>query len=64
MNAPPVVPLEMADREDKFLFRHLKLSQIHQIDSMLDEIGEFGELHLIIEKGSLKYVEVVKSRKL
>lgn len=64
MNAPPAVHLEVTDREDPFLFRRLKLSQIRQIDNMLDEIGDFGELHLIIEKGSLKYVEVVKSRKL
>ena len=64
MNAPPVVHIEAADHEDPFLFRHLKMSQIRQIDTMLDEIGDFGELHLIVEKGSLKYVEVVKSRKL
>lgn len=64
MNAPPVVHVETAEHEEPPLFRHLKTSQIRQIDNMLDEIGDFGELHLIIEKGSLKYVEVVKSRRL
>lgn len=64
MNAPPTVHIDVTDREDPSLFRHLKLSQVRQIDNMLDEIGDFGELRLIVEKGNLKYVEVVKSRKL
>ncbi|MBX7236106.1 MAG: hypothetical protein K1X65_17110 [Caldilineales bacterium] len=64
MHAPPTTHTDMTDRDDPFPFRHLKPSQVRQIDNMLEEIGDFGELRLIIEKGCLKYVEVVKSRKL
>ncbi len=64
MNAPSIVHIEATDGDGNFQLRHLKTAQIHQIDRLLDEIGDFGELHLIIEKGILKYAEVVKSRKI
>lgn len=44
--------------------RRMNLIQLRRIDNLLEQIGEFGELRLIVEKGAVRFVEVVVSKKL
>ena len=39
----------------------LNSGQIQRIDSMLDEMGPFGELRLIKKKGRVRFIEKVES---
>lgn len=41
----------------------LTLEQIKRLDELLAEIGDYGQLHIIIEHGDLRYVNEVKSHK-
>ena len=41
----------------------LSLEAIKRIDEMLDEIGEYGELHIIVQRGELRYINKVESYK-
>ena len=42
----------------------LSLEHIRRIDEMLDEIGEYGEIHLIVQRGELRYINKVESYRL
>lgn len=42
----------------------LTLEQIRRIDEMLDELGEYGEVHIIVQRGELRYINKVESYKL
>ena len=46
--------------------RLLKLTpeQVRRIDEMLDELGEYGELHIIVQNGELRYINKVESYRL
>jgi len=46
--------------------RLLKLTpeQIRRIDEMLDEVGEYGEVHIIVQNGELRYINKVESYRL
>lgn len=44
--------------------RYLTQAQLIRLEKLLDDVGEYGELHLIIEKGRIKFVQLVKSQKL
>lgn len=39
----------------------LTLEQVRRIDEMLDELGEYGEVHIIVQKGELRYINKVES---
>jgi hypothetical protein len=39
----------------------LSHAQVRQIDQMLSELGPYGELHLIVRKGKLRFIEKVES---
>lgn len=41
----------------------LTQEQIKRIDELLAELGDYGELHIIIEHGDVRYVNEVKSHK-
>ncbi len=48
------------------LFRALELKklspqQIQRIDAVLASLGEYGEVHLIIKHGELRYINKVES---
>ena len=59
----------MKDQEEKGTtqlptdLRLVKLTreQIKRIDDLLVQIGEYGELHFIVERGELRYVDKVES---
>ncbi|MEK6751015.1 MAG: DUF2292 domain-containing protein [Chloroflexota bacterium] len=42
----------------------LTLEQIRRIDEMLDDLGEYGEVHIIVQNGELRYINKVESYKL
>jgi hypothetical protein len=42
----------------------LTLEQIKRIDEMLDDLGEYGEVHLIVQRGELRYINKVQSYRL
>jgi hypothetical protein len=37
--------------------------QVVRIDEVLTSLGEYGEVHLIIQKGELRYINKVESYK-
>ena len=39
----------------------LSCGQVQQIDDLLSEMGPFGELHLIVKKGRLRFIQKVES---
>jgi hypothetical protein len=41
----------------------LTVTQIEQIDKLLSSLGEYGEIHLIVQRGVLKYINKVESHK-
>lgn len=48
------------------LFRGLKKlneQQIRQIDMALESVGDYGEVHLIVQHGQLKYINRVESHR-
>lgn len=44
--------------------RHLRLAELRQLDDCLAEVGSYGEVRLIIAKGRISFVEIVKSRRI
>jgi hypothetical protein len=43
--------------------KFLNPSQVRRIDDLLSQLGEYGELHLIIQHGELRYINKVESYK-
>lgn len=41
--------------------RFLRPEQIKMIDEALAAIGEYGEVHLVVEKGHLRFVRIERS---
>ncbi len=48
---------------DGLRLKFLNLAQVKRIDDMLSHLGEYGELHLIIQHGELRYINKVESYK-
>jgi hypothetical protein len=42
---------------------HLTLLQVLHLDQLLDEVGDYGEVRLIVEKKRVKFVQVLRSQK-
>jgi hypothetical protein len=43
--------------------KKLTVDQIKRIDSLLASLGDYGEIHLIVQHGELRYVNKVESYK-
>lgn len=43
--------------------KKLTMEQVEQIDKFLASVGEYGEVHLIVQRGELKYVNKMESHK-
>lgn len=43
--------------------KKLTIQQVKQIDDALASIGDYGEVHLILQHGELRYVNKVESQK-
>jgi hypothetical protein len=53
-------------KKDSFSGQELKklsLEQIRRIDSLLASLGDYGEIHLIVQHGELRYINKVESYK-
>ncbi len=61
MNTSKNDPRGMPGEDLKLKF--LNLSQVKRIDDLLAQLGEYGEVHLIIQRGELRYVNKVESFK-
>jgi hypothetical protein len=43
--------------------KKLSLEQVRRIDEILASIGDYGEVHLVIQHGELRYINRVQSYK-
>ena len=43
--------------------KKLTAEQVAQIDELLVSLGEYGEIHLILQRGELKYINKVEGHK-
>jgi hypothetical protein len=43
--------------------RFLKPAQVKRIDDLLSQLGEYGEVHLVVQHGELRYINKVESYK-
>jgi hypothetical protein len=41
--------------------KFLKANQIRMIDEALEQVGEFGQVHLVVERGRLRFLVTEKS---
>ena len=48
---------------DDLRLRLLTREQVKRIDELLADVGEYGEVHLIVQKGELRYINTVESHK-
>jgi len=49
------------DEEDRPAHRFLRPRQIEMIEEALCSLGEYGEVRLVVEKGSLRFLVTQKS---
>jgi Holliday junction resolvase-like predicted endonuclease len=50
-----------AERVEESALRFLDLRQVRMIDDALANLGEFGEIRLVIQKGQLRYLVTQRS---
>ncbi len=43
--------------------KKLNVNQIKRIDALLASLGDYGEIHLIVQHGELRYINKVESYK-
>jgi hypothetical protein len=43
--------------------RKLTLEQVQLIDKALATLGEYGEVHLVVQRGELRYINRLESQK-
>ena len=43
--------------------RKLTLEQVEQIDQFLEAVGDYGEVHVIVQRGEVRYINKVESHK-
>jgi hypothetical protein len=46
-----------------FKFKKLTLEQIRHIDQVLASLGDYGEVHLVVQRGELRYINKLESFK-
>jgi len=60
----PTGPLNPATVAKQCKVKALTPQQIQRINEFLLAMGDFGEIHLIVQKGELRYINIVASHKL
>ncbi len=43
--------------------KRLSPAQVQRIDDFLDLVGDYGEVHLIMQNGELRYINTIESHK-
>ena len=46
-----------------FRLRFLSPAQVRRIDDLLSQVGEYGEVQLVVQHGELRYINKVESFK-
>lgn len=59
----PSHPLQATNGHDTITLRRLTLHTLKRLDASLEDVGDFGEVRLRVEKGVVRFVEVVVSRR-
>ncbi|MBI5953344.1 MAG: DUF2292 domain-containing protein [Chloroflexi bacterium] len=54
-------PLRGASLPNDLHLLKLTIEQVRRIDEMLDDVGEYGEVHIIVQRGELRYINKVES---
>lgn len=57
-------PIQAAALLANLILLKLNLQHIKRIDEMLAEVGEYGEVHIIVQHGELRYINKVESYRL
>lgn len=55
--------IQATDGQESIQLRRLTLHTLKRIDNSLEDVGDFGEVRLRVEKGVVRFVEVVVSRR-
>ncbi len=58
------MPTTNASNRSATQLRKLTPRQVKIIDLMLEQVGEFGAVKLVVEKGQVKYVEITVSKRM
>ena len=58
------MPIMLSDGDKKAPVYKLTLTQIKRIDNALAQVGDYGSVKLIVEKGVVKFVEITVSKRL
>ena len=58
------MPAKVCDENQSFQLHKLTVAQVRRIDRILEQIGDFGSVKLVVEKGVVKFVEVTVSKRL
>jgi len=61
MNTPKEPPDNSTPKQLKL--RKLTAEQVQHLDELLDSLGEYGEVHFIVQQGELRYINKVESFK-
>ncbi len=56
-------PSQLASLLNRLRLKRLTVEQIAQIDEYLASVGDYGEVHLIVQHGELRYMNKVESHK-
>jgi len=56
--------LTVSDGDTSIRLRYLTLIQLKRIDALVEDVGDFGEVRLIVERGTVKFAEIVVSKKI
>jgi len=54
----------ISDGKSRIELRKLTPRQLKRLDLLLEQVGEFGAVKLVVEKGVVKFVEVTVSKRL
>jgi len=54
---------QTASTQSQPQLKKLTMEQVEMIDRLLSSLGDYGEIHLIVQRGELKYINKVESHK-
>ena len=60
---PTTFPTQPDSARQAQKLKALTREQIQQINEFLTALGDFGEIHLIVQKGELRYINKLESHK-
>jgi len=61
MNEPKEHPDH--SRPKQLQLKKLTVEQVRHLDDLLDSLEEYGEVHLVVQQGELRYINKVESFK-